>query len=284
MKNPSGVDSKELGLAAGLVFARYFLKTEHLHYGYWTEDLEVDISNLRQAQDRYSDILLSHIPGGTRSILDVGCGTGVLSRRLLGEGYEVQSVSPSPFLTSYARDIIGQEAVIHECTFEDLHLDRKFDLILFAESFQYIDLKRVFPGCRALLTGNGHVLICDFFRRDDATGASGLGGGHSLGKFYERMSEAGFGVVIDSDITSRTAPNMDLVRDLLDQFGKPLWDLFLYFLQSNHPRLNWLARKRYRKRIDKIEGKYFSGRRNAETFRQDKSYRLVLCKPEGEEE
>jgi SAM-dependent methyltransferase len=105
MKKPIGVDSKELGLAAGLVLAKYFLKTEHLHYGYWSGDLEVNIANLKEAQDRYSEVLLSHIPDGTGSILDVGCGTGVLSRRLLDEGYRVESVSPSPFLTAGGRQI-----------------------------------------------------------------------------------------------------------------------------------------------------------------------------------
>lgn len=279
MKNPSGVDSKELGLAAGLVFAKYFLKTDHLHYGYWPDDLPVDITNLRQAQDRYCDILLSHVPDGTGSILDVGCGTGVLSRKLLDEGYEVESVSPSPFLTSRAREVLGGKGVVHESKFEDLQLDKKFDLLLFAESFQYVKLENVFNKCRGLLSDEGHVLLCDFFRRDDATGGSGLGGGHLLGRFYEHLDRDGFTIVSDIDLTSRTAPNMDVVADLLDNFAKPIWDLIFYYLESNHPRVSRLARWRYRKKIQKIEKKYFSGRRNARTFAADKNYRLVLCRP-----
>jgi SAM-dependent methyltransferase len=283
MKNPSGVDSKELGLAAGLVFAKYFLKTDHLHYGYWPDDLPVDVANLRQAQDRYCDILLSHIPDATRSILDVGCGTGVLSMRLLDEGYDVESVSPSTFLTSRAREILGERGVVHESTFEDLHLDRTFDLLLFSESFQYVKLDMVFGKCQELLSDKGKVLLCDFFRRDDASGESGLGGGHLLGRFYERLDKDGFRILTDIDLTSRTAPNMDMVADLLENFGKPMWDLLLYYLESNHPRASRLARWRYRKKIEKIERKYFSGRRNARTFSADKSYRLILCKPEEPE-
>lgn len=278
MKNPTGVDSKEMGLAAGLVFARYFVKTQHLHYGLWTNGLSVDIANLREAQDRYSDFIVSNIPEGVQSVLDIGCGTGVLSARLLDEGYLVESVSPSPFLTSCARDVIGDRGVIHESTLEELELDSRFDLLLFSESFQYIDLKRVFGKCQEMVAEGGHVLICDFFRRDDATGRSRLGGGHSLGRFYEELEKSGFNIVRDIDITDLTAPNMDVVNDLLSNFGEPMWELFQYYLQSNYPRFNRFARWRYKKKIAKIERKYFSGSRTAETFAEDKSYRFLLLR------
>jgi hypothetical protein len=127
---------------------------------------------------------------------------------------------------------------------------------------------------------NGTVVICDFFRRDDATGQSRLGGGHSLGRFYEEMEKAGFSPVIDSDITSRTAPNMDIVSDMMSDLAQPLWELLCYYLENNYPRVNRFARWRYKKKIAKIEKKYFSGSRNAKSFAADKSYRLILCKLE----
>ena len=39
--NKEKVSSKEVGLEIGLVISRFLYKTEHLHYGYWPEDLEI---------------------------------------------------------------------------------------------------------------------------------------------------------------------------------------------------------------------------------------------------
>ncbi|MHC4185895.1 MAG: hypothetical protein ACYSR4_08190 [Planctomycetota bacterium] len=85
--------SREVGLEIGSVCGKYFLKLEHLHYGYWTDGLEVDISSLRSAQDNYTEFLISHIPDGVKTILDVGCGTGGITKKLLERGYEPNCVA-----------------------------------------------------------------------------------------------------------------------------------------------------------------------------------------------
>jgi hypothetical protein len=84
------VDSREVGLVAGLNLFSYFLGTRDLHYGLWQDDLEVCIQNLPAAQQRYSEFLISHIPEGVKRILDVGCGAGGLASELLARGYEVE--------------------------------------------------------------------------------------------------------------------------------------------------------------------------------------------------
>src|SRR5687767_14322449 len=78
------------------------------------------------------------IPQGTRSILDVGSGTGSNARDLLDQGYTVDCVCPSPRLNVIAREKLQASAAIFECRFEDFTSYRKYDLILCCESFHYV--------------------------------------------------------------------------------------------------------------------------------------------------
>ena len=71
-KRQKKLDSQEVGLDIGMIFLKFFLDTEYLHYGYWKDGLEPDIQNLRTAQINYTEHLFSHIPEGVKTILDVG--------------------------------------------------------------------------------------------------------------------------------------------------------------------------------------------------------------------
>jgi SAM-dependent methyltransferase len=123
VKNAESLPSREFGLAIGLILGRFFVKMEDLHYGYWTDDLPIEMSNLEKAQAQYSDFLMSHIPEGMKSILDVGCGAGNTARKLLDRGYQVDCVSPNSILTSVAQEALGSRTTFFKCRFEDLQTD-----------------------------------------------------------------------------------------------------------------------------------------------------------------
>ena len=110
-KLPDRVDSREVGLVAGLNLFHFFLGTRDLHYGLWGDDLEVRIQNLPEAQRRYSEFLLSHIPDGVERILDVGCGAGGVATELIARGYRVEGVSPRPLWSNAARNQAGEDFV-----------------------------------------------------------------------------------------------------------------------------------------------------------------------------
>ncbi len=278
----SKVDSKEVGLVAGLNLFHFFLGSRDLHYGLWEDDLELCIQNLPEAQKRYSNFLLSHIPDGVKRVLDVGCGAGGVATELLARGYQVEGVSPSPLLSEAARQQAGADFKIHQGRFEDVSFgrDEKFDLVMFSESFQYITLERVFGDAQRRLNPGGHVLICDFFKTN-ASGRSVIGGGHPIDKFRDALQASGMELLEDKDITRETAPNLDLVDQMGRELLLPTFNLIGYAFSSNHPWLAKILHWKYQKRIRKIRRKYTSGERNGENFARFKVYRLLLLrKPE----
>ena len=279
----SKVDSREVGLVAGLNLFNFFIGTRDLHYGYWQDDLEVCIQNLPEAQRRYSDFLIGHIPPGVERILDVGCGAGGLASELLKRGYRVEGVSPSPLLTEAAQRQAGADFKIHEGRFEDVSFadDDLFDMVMFSESFQYITLERVLGDAMQRLKPGGHILICDFFKTG-APGRSVIGGGHPVDKFDAVLRESGLEVLEDIDITRETAPNLDIVDQMGRELFHPTFRLIGYAFASNHPWLAKLLRWKYRKKLEKINRKYLSGERNANSFALHKVYRLLLLKKPGD--
>jgi len=176
------IETKKLGLLAPSIFGKYFFDTEDLRFGYWTEDLRVNKNNFARAQENHSNFIMCHIPENMKIILDVGCGTGTLAAKLLNKGFNVDCVSPSPMLTEYAVEILGNRSTIFKCLFEEMESDKHYDTLIFSESFQYIELSTVLRQSLNFLKQEGHLLICDFFKTD-ATGKGPIGGGHRLSRF-----------------------------------------------------------------------------------------------------
>ncbi|MBU2514746.1 class I SAM-dependent methyltransferase [bacterium] len=277
MAKQKKVDFKEIGLDIGLILAKQFFKTEYLHYGYWTDGLTVDNSNIYQAQENYANLILSHIPEGVKSILDVGCGAGKFAEKLLDNGYMVDCVSPSPNLTKHVKNLIGDRCNIFECGYEELNTEKKYDLILFSESFQYIPVHSSIPQSLKFLNNNGHILICDFFRKK-VEGTSPIGGGHDLVEFYEYISGQPIETITDIDITQETAPSIDIVDDFLTNTIHPIYNLIFYVLDSNYPKISKFLKWKYKKRLEKINYKYLQRKTNAESFSYFKSYHLMVYK------
>ncbi|MBT3205264.1 MAG: class I SAM-dependent methyltransferase [Gammaproteobacteria bacterium] len=271
------VDSKEVGLVAGLNLFNFFLGTKDLHYGLWNDGLDVTVQNLPEAQKRYSDFLISHFPEDVKTILDVGCGAGGLATELLSRGYQVQGVSPSPLLSEAAQSQAGDDFKIHHGRFEDVKfsVNEKFDMVMFSESFQYITLNMVLDKAQSLLRPGGYIVICDFFKTD-APGKSVVGGGHKFIEFQKVLNDSGLNVLEEKDITKETAPNLDLVNQMGRDLLLPTMKLIGYTFKNNRPWLSKFFTWKFRKKLDKIDYKYLSGERNAESFAKYKIYKFYL--------
>ncbi|MBX3460197.1 MAG: class I SAM-dependent methyltransferase [Planctomycetes bacterium] len=271
------VRSRDIGLETGLLLARYLLDTENLHYGYWMPGVEVHFRNLPAAQERYTEFLLSHVPAGAKSVLDVGCGAGVTAEKLLERGLEVECVAPESGLLEAARKRLGERARVHAARFQDFAPTRKFDMVMFSESFQYIPFELALPHALKFIDSGGYVLICDFFKVKGKK-KSPIGGGHKIYELEKQAAQLGCEILTDIDITEQTAPNLDLVDDFMRRVGKPGYEMLMEHAMASYPRTTKLVRWWKREQIDKVEHKYFSGLRTGKTFAEYKTYRLLLLR------
>jgi SAM-dependent methyltransferase len=284
------MDSRELGL----VLARNLLDVEELHYGWWAPNEAINFQNFQKAQQRYTDNLVARVqqlcpPGAC--ILDVGCGTGRLMEELLRAGFQVDGVIPSPSLKEYVENRLAalnpeHTPTVYGTDFESLPQaawQPNYDLLLFAESFQYIDMEASLGRAGELLKPGGHILICDFFKTefhgDGGPGDKAFGGGKPLDKFYHRVRAYGLQIQQDEDITTAISPSVELLDELIHRRIQPSLEAIDAFLQQRLPRLWPLTRRVFRKPWSKVRFKYLEGHRCRSVFERYKSYRMLVLAP-----
>ena len=265
---------QHVGLVAGFLAGRHFVGLNDLHYGYWLDGVEPCLKNLADAQEEYSKFLLSHIPVGVTRILDVGCGAGGLASKLIARGHKVDCVSPSSFLNEQAKNLLGDGAQLYECRYEDFQPAGQYDAIVFCESFQYVDTKRAGELVASQLQCGGSLVICDFFRLPSSE-ASPIGGGHPLNDFQERFSALPLRLIEDIDITSRAAPTFSVIDKVYSEVLEPIWHEVDVAFAATHPIWSRCVNTLFKKRITKVEQKYFAHRQSAECFKKFKTYRLM---------
>ena len=269
------VSSQRVGLDIGLAIGRFFLNTEDLHYGYWPKGKTATIQNFTEAQKAHSKLIIDHIPDGTQRILDVGSGSGNLALKLINKGFQVDCVIPSEFLAEQVQAKLENQSTIHICGFEDVPESEKYDLILFSESFQYVKLGESMVKIMTMLNPGGHLLICDFFRRD-VLGKSPMGGGHSWQGFQDIITKHPLKMVTDLDITKETAPTIDLLAKFNADVVTPISEMSGEYLIDHYPRITRLLQWKFKKRIEKISRIYLSGAVNGYSFKQFKEYHLLV--------
>jgi len=279
------IDTRAIGLDVGLSFTKWLTGAENLHYGLW-DGLDVTAGNLHTAQAAYTTKLFKLLPKGKLRVLDIGGGAGETARKLLALGHSVDIVVPSAFLASRCREN-APEAIVHECMFEDLQLDQRFDLCLFSESFQYIPTDIALTKATGYLDKGGEIIISDCFRSEgfqrQAMGST-VGGGHRIGAFREVLAGMPLKTLSEEDITASVAPSVDLEQGFFNVIGHAVTRIDEE-LGKKKRKTRWFIqralmtvmskRKRYR-----LNQRLIEKTRTAAHFSANNVYLMIKLRPE----
>ena len=236
-----GLKKNQVKGKSALRFYHEVLHLDELHYGLWADE-PLNLDGLRIAQRRYSQRLVSLIPKSHKRILDVGAGTGTISSLLNESGFDVEGLSPDPYQEKVYIKRTGLP--FHLNWFEKFRTTEHYDLILMAESAQYISLNEIFRVASTIAPG-GYLLIADFFVRKQEDCELGRRG-HPLAAFQEEAERCGFVQDHFEDVTDATLPTMDLARLFVEQHIKPALNFVGDAYGGKHPVLfrciTWLLR------------------------------------------
>ncbi len=281
------IDTRSLGLELGLGLTRFLTGKEHLHYGLWENGLEVCAANLREAQEAYNRRLFNLLPDGELSILDIGGGSGETAKELTRLGHRVEIVVPSENLAARCKENTDNRVPVHLLPFERFVSDRRFDVCLFSESFQYIEIGRALDNAVGHLSGDGEILIADCFRTDafgqDMTELGLVGGGHALAGFRQAMSVRPLEILFEEDVTDLVAPSIDLEQQFYNMIGQATHNIDRD-LGVAYPKLRWLLSKGFRRllgrrRIARLERRIHGTERNSDAFRKYNRYLFLRIRP-----
>lgn len=93
-------------------------------------------------------------------VLEVGAGTGLVTRRLLGLGARVVAVEPDQQMADYLVGALGQRIDLVIGTFEEANLGKnRFDLVAAATSFHWVDQSIGLPKLGRILRPGGWAAI-----------------------------------------------------------------------------------------------------------------------------
>lgn len=253
-----------------LRFYNEVLGLDHLHYGLWNKEDELTLSNLKEAQLRYENYLIDRLPPSTQKVLDVGCGTSAMTRRMLSMGLEVHGLSPDESQKNNFTENL--DAPFYHCRFEDFEPREKFDCLVMSESAQYIPYAQLFATAKKSLSPGGFLMICDYFVLDNAKGIMAQSG-HNLTKFTIEAKKNRFKPIEERDLTDRVAKTLDLGNLLAQRILTGL-DILTDKTRKKHPFLTRLAFRIFRKKWEKLNRE--RELLDSERFKSQKRYLFLL--------
>ncbi len=122
-----------------------------------------DAEQYDRSRPDYPQALLEYLVGGTSAagaglhVLDVGCGTGIVARELLGLGCEVLGVEADERMAAFARQRGIEVEVARFESWDDR--GRRFDLLTAGQSWHWVDPDRGADRAAQVLRPGGRIAM-----------------------------------------------------------------------------------------------------------------------------
>jgi Mycolic acid cyclopropane synthetase len=170
----------------------------YLHYGLF----EGGDESIAAAQERSTELLLSHLPPSPARLLDVGAGLGTMLARLTRSGYDAEGITPDQHQITMIRSRYGDELRVTCSRFEDFPGRPPYDALLFQESSQYIGAEPLFTKASEITR---RVLVLDEFAAKPIDTPGAL---HDLPGFLAAAIAHGFRKTEEIDVSQEAAPTI----------------------------------------------------------------------------
>jgi MPBQ/MSBQ methyltransferase len=204
------------------------------------------------AQVAYAAKLLSFIPEGIKTVLDVGCGIGGNAAYLCSCGFSVEGLAPDALQQErFIKNTNGQ-VPFYLTRFEDFHSSNSYDLILFSESSQYIAALDLAQGTARLLDSGGYLLLADMMRFDAEYQEGIFSNCHVASELQTALEQSGFKLIKTEDISTQVAPTIDLCVNNFRTFGLTTVKYITDVVAIAVPPLYSLGRWAFKRWLEKL--------------------------------
>ena len=262
-----------------LQFTTEVLGLESLHWGYWDDNDQLNLENLKKAQKNFTSHLSSFIPEGVSQILDVGCGIGDNALHLSENGYKLTCISPDINHQKAFKKLKNGKINFHLSGIEKFFSEKQFDLALMSESSNYFDKDIGFEKLASLIKDQGFILSASLFRKKNTEVYSNF---HIESEWLESAKKNGFEIINEDDITEKVLPSSEIGRDILNQHAVPSLEVMIKYLTKSKGLKSWLFSYFVESNFQKLKGYvtdgYVSHMLDPNLFKENARYVIYLMK------
>ena len=155
------------------------------------------------------------------TVLELGAGTGKLTRELVALGHDVHATDPDPAMLKVLSRHLPDTRVSEAAAEEIPANDRSVDVVVAAQCFHWFDLDRALPEIARVLKPGGHLALTWNVRNERIPWVRRLGA--LIGSQEQQVEESAeplvlselFGFVEDATFTHWQQIDRDSIRDLV---------------------------------------------------------------------